>query len=228
VDTSTLLLAEAPRAGTPNIHRVREHTVEIVSDPGEGAQKCGQIFGAVSAKMGNGVWTVEIIPAEIQPPPRIPEGASGNRIRLGAGPVSNWGDETNLVLAFNEQVLLGRHRVGALAPDAIVLLESSWAAHDDPAIRGAYAAALVELASRNYRIIPVPIEQECLTLVDNPRKGKNMFALGMLACIYQRDMTRIEEQIAYAFRKKSEAVFRTSTSTSASRFRPPPPTGRWW
>ena len=208
MDTSTLLLEEAPRAGTPNIHRVREHTVEIVSDPGEGAQKCGQIFGAVSARMGNGVWTVEIIPAEIQPPPRIPEGASGNRIRLGAGPVSNWGDETNLVLAFNEQVLLGRHRVGALAPDAIVLLESSWAAHDDPAIRGAYAAALTELGSRSYRIIPVPIEQECLTLVDNPRKGKNMFALGMLACIYQRDMARIEEQIAYAFRKKSEAVYK--------------------
>ena len=57
--------------------------MEIVSDSGEGAQKCGQIFAAVSAKMGNGVWTVEIIPAEIQPPPRIPEGASGNRIRLG-------------------------------------------------------------------------------------------------------------------------------------------------
>ena len=82
--------------------QLAQHTVEIVSDPGEGAQKCGQIFGQVSARMGNGVWTVEIIPAEIQPPPRLPEGASGNRIRLGAGPVTNWGDETNLVIAFNE------------------------------------------------------------------------------------------------------------------------------
>ncbi len=33
--------------------RVRQHTVEVVSDSGEGAQKCGQIFGAVSAKMGS-------------------------------------------------------------------------------------------------------------------------------------------------------------------------------
>ena len=49
---------------------IHEHIVEIVSDSGEGAQKAGQTFGSVSAKMGNGVWTVEIIPAEIKPPAR--------------------------------------------------------------------------------------------------------------------------------------------------------------
>ena len=54
--------------------------------------------------MGNGVWTVEIIPAEIQPPARTPSSASGNRIRIGTGPVTNWGDAANLVVAFNEQV----------------------------------------------------------------------------------------------------------------------------
>ena len=58
--------------------------------------------------MGNGVWTVEIIPAEIRPPARSVAGASGNRIRLGARRVTNGGDETDLVVAFNEQVLLGR------------------------------------------------------------------------------------------------------------------------
>ena len=67
----------------PHTTEVSEHTIEIVSDAGEGAQKCGQIFGAVSARMGNGAWTVEIIPAEIQPPPRTPAGGSGNRIRIG-------------------------------------------------------------------------------------------------------------------------------------------------
>ncbi|HZJ01851.1 MAG TPA: hypothetical protein VFD22_14405 [Gemmatimonadaceae bacterium] len=122
----------------PTIFRRHEHTVEIVSDAGEGAQKCGQIFAAVSARMGNGIWTVEIIPAEIQPPPRIPEGASGNRIRLGSGPVTNWGDETNLVVAFNEQVLLARHRLGALASDAIVLLEDKWASHPDEDVQRAW------------------------------------------------------------------------------------------
>jgi 2-oxoglutarate ferredoxin oxidoreductase subunit alpha len=199
-------VAAAPaRPGT--ILRLPQHTVEIVSDPGEGAQKCGQIFGQVSARMGNGVWTVEIIPAEIQPPPRIPEGASGNRIRLGAGPVTNWGDETNLVVAFNEQVLLARHRVGALARDAILLVESKWAESDDPGIRAAWTAAMAELAQAEYRLIPVPMEAECLALVDNPRKGKNMFALGLLVWLYQRDLELVREQIAQTFRKKSDEVF---------------------
>src|SRR5450759_3108014 len=102
----------------PTVLNRPEHTIEIVSDAGEGAQKCGQIFGAVSAKMGNGVWTVEIIPAEIQPPPRMAEGASGNRIRSGTGPITNGGDETNLIIAFNDHVLLCRHRLDALASDA--------------------------------------------------------------------------------------------------------------
>jgi 2-oxoglutarate/2-oxoacid ferredoxin oxidoreductase subunit alpha len=185
-----------------------EHTLEIVSDSGEGAQKCAQIFGAVSAKMGNGVWTVEIIPAEIQPPPRLPEGASGNRIRIGSGPVTNWGDETNLVVAFNEQVLLARHRLGALAEDAVILIEDLWATHPDEAIRAAWQSALEEIGKRSYRIIPVPMDEQCRTLMENPRKGKNMFALGLLAYIYNRDLERIREQIAYTFRKKSEEVYK--------------------
>jgi len=119
----------------PVIHRVAEHTVEIVSDSGEGAQKCGQIFGMVSARMGNGAWTVEIIPAEIQPPARSPNGASGNRIRIGTKPVTNWGDAANLVVAFNEQVLAARHRLDSLHEDAIILIENMWATHEDEDIR---------------------------------------------------------------------------------------------
>ena len=197
-----------PTRVAPRLVRVAEHTVEILSDAGEGAQKCGQIFAAVSAKMGNGVWTVEIIPAEVQPPPRIPEGASGNRIRLGTGPVTNWGDAANLVVAFNEQVLLARHRLGALAPGATLLLENVWATHPDPAIQQAWTAALEELSSSSYRIVPVPMEEQALTLVENARKGKNMFALGLLSCLYARDLERMREQIARNFHGKSDEVYR--------------------
>ncbi|HKW49271.1 MAG TPA: 2-oxoacid:acceptor oxidoreductase subunit alpha [Gemmatimonadaceae bacterium] len=189
-----------------------EHVLEIVSDSGEGAQKCGQTFAAVSAKMGNGIWTVEIIPAEIQPPPRTPEGASGNRIRLGAVAVTNWGDDTNLVVAFNEQVLLSRHRLGALAEDALILLDDLWATHPNPDIQAAWTRALDELSTRHYRIIRVPMEACCLTIDEQPRKGKNMFALGLLANIYGRDLKRIEEQIAYTFRKKSEEVYQRNVA----------------
>jgi len=62
-----------------------EHIVEIISDSGEGAQKCGQSLGAIAAQMGNGIWTTEIIPAEIRPPARSGAGARGNRLRHGPG-----------------------------------------------------------------------------------------------------------------------------------------------
>lgn len=205
--TAVIVGVEPQSVFAPVVIERPEHTIEIVSDAGEGAQKCGQIFGAVSAKMGNGVWTVEIIPAEIQPPPRTAEGASGNRIRIGTSTITNWGDETNLAVAFNEQVLLGRHRLGALAPDAIILIENSWATHPSPEVRDAWEKAMAELSGHSYRIIEVPMEQQCLTIDENPRKGKNMFVLGMLAHIYNRSFERIEEQIAYAFRKKSQEVY---------------------
>ena len=197
--------ADAPPA--PEIRTLASHVVEVVSDPGEGAQKCGQIFGTVSAKMGNGVWTVEIIPAEIQPPPRDAAGASGNRIRIGSGPVTNWGDATDLMVAFNDQVLIGRHRLGTLAPDALVLLENRWETHDDPAIRQQWADAMEELADTGYTILPVPMEEECLQVVDDAAKGKNMFALGMLCSIYERDLELTRAQIAHAFRKKPKEVY---------------------
>ncbi len=200
-----------PRDDAPDAaRRIRttDHSVEIVSDSGEGAQKCGQIFGAVSAKMGNGVWTVEIIPAEVEPPPRSIAGASGIRIRLGDRPVTNWGDETDLVVAFNEQVLLGRHRLGGLRKGALVLLEDMWASHPDDTIRAQWEEALEELTGAGYEIVLVPMEKQCLTVVDSARRGKNMFVLGMLCRIFSRDIDRAKDQIAGVFEKKSEEIVR--------------------
>jgi 2-oxoglutarate ferredoxin oxidoreductase subunit alpha len=208
-DSSETAAAEPPPHELPRI-RLSEHTIEVVCDPGEGAQKCGQIFGQVSARMGNGVWTVEIIPAEIQPPARTPEGGSGNRIRIGSRTVTNWGDHANLVVAFNEQVLLGRHRLEALAEDAIILLENRFATDDDERIREQWQRAMKELAGRSYRVIEVPMEEACLEVTDEPRRGKNMFVLGMLAWIYDRDIALIKDLIAQAFKRKAADVVQTN------------------
>jgi 2-oxoglutarate ferredoxin oxidoreductase subunit alpha len=142
--------------------------------------------------MGNGVWTVEIIPAEIQPPARSPAGASGNRVRLGTRPVTNWGDAANLVVAFNEQVLLARHQLDALHEDAIILVENMWATHEDEDIRREWAAAMEELGRAAYRIVEVPMEAQCLAITDNPRRD--------------RDVELIRDMIRMQFRKKAADV----------------------
>jgi 2-oxoglutarate ferredoxin oxidoreductase subunit alpha len=186
--------------------KIPQHIVEIVSDSGEGAQRCGQSLGSIAARMGNGVWTVEIIPAEIQPPARSIAGASGNRIRLGSTAVTNGGDETDLVVAFNEQVLLGRVREGELKQGATILLEDMWRDHRDAGIRAAYAETYERLVNDGYRVIEVPMERECLKLVSDARKGKNMWALGMLCSIYSLDVSLGRDQVAVALKKKSAKV----------------------
>ena len=189
---------------------IHEHVVEIVSDSGEGAQKCGQTFGTVSAKMGNGAWTVEIIPAEIKPPGRSPAGASGIRIRLGSRKMTNMGDEADLVVAFNEQVLYGRLEQGAYREGTALLLESKWSEDPDPGIREAYAEAVELFRARGYVVHELAMEQACLEYTSNPRLGKNMFVLGMLCEIYQRDVEKASEEIATVFGRKGEKVVRVN------------------
>ena len=187
---------------------VDQHIVEIVSDSGEGAQKCGQLLGLVSGKMGNGVWTVEIIPAEIQPPARSQQGASGIRVRMGSKYMTNMGNEADMVVAFNEQVLYSRIQNGAYKPGTVVLLENMWAEDPEPAVREQYAEALADFKERGLVVHELPIQQECLKLVPDPRKGKNMFVLGMLCRIYKRDADKAKEEIAKIFRKKSDKVIK--------------------
>lgn len=189
-----------------------EHVVEIISDSGEGAQRCGQSFGAIAARTGNGVWTVEIIPAEIQPPARSVAGASGNRVRLGSGPITNGGDEADLVVAFNEQVLLGRVHARELKPGCTILLEDMWRDHRDARIAASYAETYDLLVAAGYRIIEVPMERECRTLVSDPRRGKNMYALGMLCAIYQFDLGLARDQVALTFRKKTQKLIDTNVT----------------
>ena len=192
-------------AKTPAV-RLREHVIEVISDSGEGAQKLGQTFAVIAAKMGNGIWTVEIIPAEIEPPARSIAGASGNRIRIGSHRITNGGDDADLVVAFNEQVLLGRLRAGALKPGAIVLLESKWRLHRDAAIVDAYITTHDALVRDGYRVFEIPMEQVCLQYTASPERGKNMFVLGLLCAIYSMDMALAREQVTLAFRKKGDEV----------------------
>ena len=196
--------------GAKRAQVLTEHIVEVISDSGEGAQRCGQSLAAIAARSGNGIWTVEIIPAEIQPPARSVAGASGIRIRIGAQRVTNGGDETDLVVAFNEQVLLGRVRAGELKHGATILLESMWREHKDPQIVASYAAAVKSLRASGYRVHEIALERECRSLMSDPRRGKNMYVLGMLCSIYSLDLQLARDQVARIFGKKDEKVIATN------------------
>jgi len=200
--------AQATRPAVP----IAEHIVEVISDSGEGAQRCGQSLAAIAARMGNGIWTTEIIPAEIQPPARSVAGASGIRIRIGSQRVTNGGDQTDLVVAFNEQVLLGRVQAGELKPGATVLLESMWRTHRDPAVVASYVKTVQTLRDDGFKVHEAPLEERCKELVNDPRKGKNMFVLGLLCNLYGLDPALAREQIARIFGKKDEKVIKSNVA----------------
>jgi 2-oxoglutarate ferredoxin oxidoreductase subunit alpha len=202
VDEQATDLADAKKQP----ERFDEQIIEIVSDSGEGAQTAGQLFGTVCAKMGNSIWTVEIIPAEIEPPARTAAGASGNRIRMGSFLVTNAGNQADLVVAFNEQALLGRLIMKEFKPGCIILMENMWRNHADPTIREDYVKVYEQLVADGYRVHEVPMEDECKKYVDNPLRGKNMFVLGLLCRIYNCDLQLARNEISYKFRKKGDKV----------------------
>ena len=200
-------------------HRVvslPEHIVEIVSDAGEGAQKAALSFAQVCAKAGNGLWTVEIIPSEIQPPPHTTGSASGNRIRLAERTdVSNAGDRANVVFAFNEMALLSRLEAESLADDVLVLIDSQWATHAIESYRVSYREVL---ARARARIIEIPLEAETLRHTDDPRRGKNMFAVGLLCALYTKELRILQDVVHAIFRKKTRDVIETAVKLATAGY----------
>lgn len=195
----------------PRIVRMSEHIVEIVSDAGEGAQKAALCFAQVCARAGNGLWTVEIIPSEIQPPPHTAGSASGNRIRLAErSTVTNAGNRANVILAFNEMALLSRIEANSVADDVTVIIDNQWATHSVVAYRESYARILGGVRERGGTVIEIPLEEETLRLVDDPRRGKNMFAVGLLCALYGKELDSLKSVVRTIFGKKDRAVVDTA------------------
>ena len=65
------------------------------------------------------------------------------------------------------------------------------------------------------------MEEECLTVVDNPQRGKNMFVVGMLCCDLRRDLDLASEQIALDVPQARRGDHRANLSCST-----PATTGR--
>ena len=199
--------------------RLPEHTVEIVSDAGEGAQKAAIAFAQLCAKTGNGLWTVEIIPSEIRPPPHTIGSASGNRIRLAErSQVTNAGNLANVVLAFNEMALLSRLEAGSLADDVLVLIDDQWATHDVEAYQVSYREALDTFRARGATIIEIPLQKETLRHVDDAEQGKNMFAVGLLCALYSKDVNLLKNVIRGIFEKKSREVIETAVKLAGAGY----------
>ncbi len=199
--------------------RLKEHVIELVCDAGEGAQKAGTSFARLCALKGMGLWTVEIIPSEIQPPPHTTGSASGIRIRISdKPPVTNSGDFANLVFAFNEMSLLSRIQARSIADDAIIFIDNLWAQHENEEYRNSYQQITESLSKKGAKIIEIPLEEETSKVVDDPYRGRNMFALGLLTNLYDLPLSDVQDIIRNIFAKKSQQIIDNNVNLLASGY----------
>ena len=81
-----------------------------------------------------------------------------------------------------------------------------WREDRNKAIVDSYIEIHDQLVAAGYDVHEVPMERECRGIVSDARRGKNMFALGMLCNIYSFDMQLAAEQVALIFGKKDQHV----------------------
>lgn len=186
--------------------RLAEHIIEIVGDAGEGAHITGHIFAVVSARMGNSLWTVDIIPSEIRPPAHTVGGASGVRVRIGSREITNSGNFTDLIFAFNEQSLRSRVEAGLLDPELTVLIDEVWSRDPDAQIRRQYREVLDTLMAGGAHVLEIPLSKEHARATDEDVRGKNMFALGVLGHAYSRDPQLLQLVVEETFQSKGPDV----------------------
>jgi 2-oxoglutarate ferredoxin oxidoreductase subunit alpha len=110
------------------------------------------------------------------------------------------------VVAFNEQVLYGRIDSHAYKPGTIILLENKWQSDPLPMIREQYEKALAEFREQGFVICELPIHEACSKHTPTPELGKNMFVLGMLCHVYDRDLDLATEEVRIIFERKSQKI----------------------
>jgi 2-oxoglutarate ferredoxin oxidoreductase subunit alpha len=81
-----------------------------------------------------------------------------------------------------------------------------WAGHRDPQVAASYVETVEALRRDGFEVHEVPLEERCKELVADPRKGKNMFVLGILCHLYSLDPALAREQIVRIFGKKDAKV----------------------
>ncbi len=70
-----------------------------------------------------------------------------------------------------------------------------------------------------YRVYEIPMERECRAVVADARRGKNMFALGMLCNLYSLDLDLARDQVAITFGKKEGSVINANVRAARGGLR---------
>lgn len=186
--------------------------VKFAGDSGDGMQLTGNQFSFNTALLGNDIATFPDFPAEIRAPIGTIAGVSGFQLQFGSEEVHTPGEEFDVLVAMNAAAL--KNNLQFLQRGGILILNT-----DGFSPKNLKLAGYEEDPSQNpaldkdyqvFRIDVTKITLEALAPYDLSDKvkgrSKNMFVLGLLYWMFDRDIGSTVSFIEKKFRKKPEIV----------------------
>jgi 2-oxoglutarate ferredoxin oxidoreductase subunit alpha len=170
-------------------------------------QLAGNIFSTVSATVGNGISTFPDYPADIRAPQGSLTGVSGFQVHIGAGKVYTPGDKCDVLVAMNAAAL--KTQLKYSKPQATIIIDTdSFGPNDLKKAQFQTEDYLGEMGIDPDRVIQCPLTtmvKDCLadTGMDNKAvlKCRNMFALGLVCWLFDRDLSLVANFLREKFAK---------------------------
>ena len=181
--------------------------VRFSGDSGDGMQLAGNLFSTISATVGNDISTFPDYPADIRAPQGSLTGVSGFQVHIGAEKVFTPGDQCDVLVAMNAAALKTQYKF-AKSTACIIIDTDCFQKSDLEKAAFKTDNPIEEMGIKN-DVIAAPISQmvkDCLadSGMDNKAmlKCRNMFALGLVCWLFNRDLTIAENFLREKFAKK--------------------------
>ena len=192
------------------VKELEQVVVRFSGDSGDGMQLAGNIFSTVSATIGNGISTFPDYPADIRAPQGSLTGVSGFQVHIGEGKVYTPGDKCDVLVAMNAAALKTQYKYAK--PQATIIIDTdSFGPKDLERAEFKTEDYLAEMGIDSDRVVACPITQmvkDCLADSGMDNKGilkcRNMFALGVVCWLFNRDVTLVENFLREKFAKKPQ------------------------
>ena len=197
-----------PKNNPLEVKELEQVVVRFSGDSGDGMQLAGNIFSTISATVGNGISTFPDYPADIRAPQGSLTGVSGFQVHIGEGPVYTPGDQCDVLVAMNAAALKTQYRYAK--PQATIIIDTDAFGPND--LKKAQFETEDYLGEMNIdpdRVIQCPLTtmvKDCLAEsgMDNKSvlKCRNMFALGLVCWLFDRDLELVFNFLREKFAKK--------------------------
>jgi 2-oxoglutarate ferredoxin oxidoreductase subunit alpha len=180
--------------GQPTVSKISEAVIRIAGNSQDGIQAIGGFLARLAGRSEQEVMTFMTIPSTISGGPSI------FQVRIGSGEVLSAGDEADMLLAFYDHSYLAH--LNSLKKGGIVIYDSD---HLKPE-----AIPAENLAK--YRHIGVPISSLTVEAIGGSGrdKGKNVYALGLLARMFDLNVEKLHRLLQERFTGKDPKIAETA------------------